>query len=411
MTAKFKQQEVETDPFLAAHAALTQGVHGIPDTSALATQTDVTADVAAHAALTKGAHGIADTANLATQTDVATHSALTKGIHGIPDTSALATSADVTAAIDAVVAGAPGALDTLKEIADTLKAAEESEKASLEALTALVNGKASKAANLGDLVDPVAARGNLGLGSAAIHPAGDFDAVGAAAAAQAASQPLDGDLTSIAALATNPFGRELLTKATALAVREYLDAQQSLVGLMGNEPTARIEVVPRIAAQSARSYTTKRPLFSFFTPDRTLKVKKLKTCVFGTLEAESTFTKMGLYTVAESGALTCVARTENKAGLFNALGIREATIVDDGAVEPKAITEYELQRGVRYAFCIMSIATTMPQLQGLNFSQNAVPFLSPIMCAQANENQTDLPASLAPGKLTAAASMMWGYAE
>ncbi len=46
-----------------------------------------------------------------------------------------------------------------------------------------------------------------------------FDAAGAAAAAQAASQPLDSDLTAIAALSTTSFGRALLTLADAAAMR------------------------------------------------------------------------------------------------------------------------------------------------------------------------------------------------
>jgi hypothetical protein len=44
------------------------------------------------------------------------------------------------------------------------------------------------------------ARTSLGLGTAAVSNTGDFDAAGSAAAAQAASQPLDADLTAIAAL-------------------------------------------------------------------------------------------------------------------------------------------------------------------------------------------------------------------
>lgn len=48
------------------------------------------------------------------------HSADTTGVHGIADTSALATSADVDAAIAALVDAAPGALDTLNELAAAL---------------------------------------------------------------------------------------------------------------------------------------------------------------------------------------------------------------------------------------------------------------------------------------------------
>jgi hypothetical protein len=51
------------------------------------------------------------------------------------------------------------------------------------------------------LADAAAARTALGLGTAATHATGDYDAAGAAAAAQAASQPLDATLTAFAALA------------------------------------------------------------------------------------------------------------------------------------------------------------------------------------------------------------------
>jgi hypothetical protein len=125
-----------------------------------------------------------------------------------------------TAAINALVNGAPEALDTLKEISERL-GLDESAEATLIAIvatkvaknanlsdianaaTALANlGGASasgltteqsraeiaealklaKASNLSDLASAATARTNLGLGSSATHPAGDFDAAGAAAA-------------------------------------------------------------------------------------------------------------------------------------------------------------------------------------------------------------------------------------
>ena len=60
-------------------------------------------------------------------------------------------------------------------------------------------------------------RAYLGLGSAAIADTMDFDPAGAAAAAQAASQPLDSDLTAIAALVTAAYGRGTLEIANAMA--------------------------------------------------------------------------------------------------------------------------------------------------------------------------------------------------
>lgn len=51
------------------------------------------------------------------------------------------------------------------------------------------------------------------------------DASGAAAAAQAASQPLDSDLTAIAALSTTSFGRSFLALADAAAARTLIGAE------------------------------------------------------------------------------------------------------------------------------------------------------------------------------------------
>jgi hypothetical protein len=55
-----------------------------------------------------------------------------------------------------------------------------------------------------------------------VEPSG---AAATVAAALAARQPLDSDLTAIAALSTQPVGRELLTKSTVAAIRSYLEAQ------------------------------------------------------------------------------------------------------------------------------------------------------------------------------------------
>lgn len=69
-----------------------------------------------------------------------------------------------------------------------------------------------------------AADGTITIGGTATDPtvrvaSGQFDASGAAAAAQAASQPLDSDLTAIAALSTTTFGRALLTTVDAAGGR------------------------------------------------------------------------------------------------------------------------------------------------------------------------------------------------
>ena len=91
---------------LSDHTSATTTVHGIADTSLLATQSDVNdaetaaaSALAGHAADTTDVHGIADTTLLVTQSDLTDHAAETENVHGIADTTALVTQSDLTDAI------------------------------------------------------------------------------------------------------------------------------------------------------------------------------------------------------------------------------------------------------------------------------------------------------------------------
>jgi hypothetical protein len=117
----------------------------------------------------------------------------------------IATMAALDAALTHLIGGAPANLDTLKEIADQL-ATDESNYA---ALVAVIATKLAKASNLGDLPDVPAARGNLGLGTAALAAASDFQAA-------------DADLAAIALLSTQTYGRAFLTYADAVAAKTAL---------------------------------------------------------------------------------------------------------------------------------------------------------------------------------------------
>ena len=85
---------------LSDHASDTTSIHGIADTSALATKTYADDAVATHSSDTTSVHGIADTAELATKTyadnAVSTHNSDTTNVHGIADTSALITTSGGT---------------------------------------------------------------------------------------------------------------------------------------------------------------------------------------------------------------------------------------------------------------------------------------------------------------------------
>lgn len=105
LTTSITQEATNRAAADTAHAALTTNVHGIADTSVLATDSDVSSAVSTHAAVTTNVHGIADTSVLATSTDVSTaqtaaeghadgvvaaHNGATTSVHGIADTSDLA---------------------------------------------------------------------------------------------------------------------------------------------------------------------------------------------------------------------------------------------------------------------------------------------------------------------------------
>ena len=163
-------QAAITTTEIGTHNSDTTSVHGIADTGALATKTYADDAVSTHNTDTTNVHGIADTAALATTSATATaigtavsaHNDDTTNVHGIADTSLLATTADVaavtktslglgnvdntadaskpvstaqstaiatakseaiadaTAQVNALLTGAPAALNTLDELAAAL---------------------------------------------------------------------------------------------------------------------------------------------------------------------------------------------------------------------------------------------------------------------------------------------------
>jgi hypothetical protein len=86
------------DTAVSTHDTDTTSVHGIADTSALATKAYADTAVSTHDTDTTSVHGIADTAQLATKTyadsAVSTHNSATTNVHGISDTSVLTTASN-----------------------------------------------------------------------------------------------------------------------------------------------------------------------------------------------------------------------------------------------------------------------------------------------------------------------------
>ena len=108
---------------LSTHKQNHLNVHGIADTTMLATGDDVQTAINTHSGHSTDVHGIANTADLATKTfannavtsGVSTHNTATTNVHGIADTSALATKTYVGTAVSdhaAVTTSVHGITDT-----------------------------------------------------------------------------------------------------------------------------------------------------------------------------------------------------------------------------------------------------------------------------------------------------------
>ena len=160
---------------------------------------------------------------------VAAHDADTS-VHGIPDTSALLDTGDIGVIVQgysAVLAATTASFTTADETKlDGIEAGATADMSAAEILAALLTVDGAGSGLDADLLD--------GNSSAAFATAGHNH--------DATYQPLDSDLTAIAALTTTVFGRALLALADAAALRTAADVGAQAVGgdLTGTVGNAQI---------------------------------------------------------------------------------------------------------------------------------------------------------------------------
>jgi hypothetical protein len=171
------------------------------------------------------------------------------------------------------------------------------------------------------LADAAALRTAAGLGTAATQASTAFDAAGAAASAQAASQPLDSDLTAIAALATTSFGRSLLTAADAAAARTLTGAGTSNLAIGTTSSTAKAGDYQPTSANISDASTIGKTILTAATAAAVRTAIGLATVAatgayadlsglptLGTAAAANTGTTSGTVPLLSTGGLLPIAR-------------------------------------------------------------------------------------------------------
>lgn len=209
------------------------------------------------------------------------------GSGGGGDSGVDSVARDAATAAQAAATAAQSAADAAQATANG-RQPSDSDLTAIAALTTTSFGRALLAA-----ADAAALRTAAGLGTAATANATAFDAAGAAAAAQTASQPVDSDLTAIAALTTTSFGRALLTAADAAALRTAAG-----LGTAATAATGDFEVAGAASTAQAAAIAASQPVDSDLTAIAALTTTSFGRALLTAADAAALRTAAGLGTAA-----------------------------------------------------------------------------------------------------------------
>lgn len=160
------------------------------------------------------------------------------------------------------------------------------------------------------------------------------------------------------------------------------------------------ETIPRLViGNTALSLTSQTMRLSYFTARKTETATKVRLpCGTTAAGATPTLIRVGIYSVANDGTLALIASTPNDTTLLAAAN----------TVYTKSLSaSFVKKAGVRYAVGVLVVsAATMPTLIGNTGGGNITSeFAAAPQLAGSVASQTDLPASVAPGSVSAATAI------
>lgn len=167
----------------------------------------------------------------------------------------------------------------------------------------------------------------------------------------------------------------------------------------GQGSASRIDVGWRGAPQ-AFAAAAGTLFLTYFVADKSLTCSKMYAeSATGTAATGTTLGKLGLYTVAANGDVTCVARTPNDTTLL--AGVSTLYTYASWDTTSSGPASYSLVRGTWYAIGILLVGSTNGQMRG--YPGVSLTDLTPVMCRQKTaETDITIGSTITVGAMTTA---------
>ncbi len=193
------------------------------------------------------------------------------------------------------------------------------------------------------------------------------------------------------------------TVALGAATKQYVDGIQA-DPFTSDYLTTATETFNRRLAQSSVGGVAGQMVLSYFTARESRTISKLGVAVVGAAVG-GTARRLGLFTAADDGTVTLVARSAANTTMFGtANAIAEEVLDATGGF----VSTYNVVKGTRYAIGYITVGTTTAPTFRVNGGAGAMAGLSPVL-GTSRSSQTDL-ASATAAQLSAFGSPTWAYA-